>query len=228
MTPPDSFLAVGIGASAGGIEALDGFFQGLPQPLHAAYLITTHLSPDRHSLLTEVVTRFTQLPVAVATDGMTVEAGKVYVMPEATTMTVADGRIVLHEDAAPRERKPVDILLASLAVEYGERAVGIILSGGDSDGTLGMKAIKERGGITMAQVADGYGPRHPGMPDTAIAAGVADFAISVHHMGARLLEVSSIESLGREGAGTGVKDLPETHMHEIYAPCADRPRFQWL
>jgi two-component system CheB/CheR fusion protein len=199
MTSTDSFLVVGLGASAGGIEALEGFFRGVPDELDAAFLIATHLSPDRPSLLHEVIGHFSKRPVSIAEQDACIQAGHVYVLPEAATLSVAAGRLVLTAAGERRDRKPVDVLLASLAVEYGERAAGIVLSGGDGDGTLGLKAIKERGGITMAQVADGFGPRHHSMPDTAIASGFADFALPADAMGARLL--APADAPGAEGGG---------------------------
>lgn len=222
MTTPSPLYIVGLGASAGGIEALEGFFAGVPAELDAAYLITTHLSPDRHSLLTEIVRRFTSLPVVSAVDGSPITSRQVYVMPEATVMTVAEGRIKLHQQGIPRERKPVDILLGSLAESFNERAVGIILSGGDTDGTLGLKAIKAFGGITMAQVADGYGPAHHGMPDSAIAAGVADFCLPANAMGPKLLALSQADALvaaadAADAAAPIEGAMAEDRLQEIYA-----------
>ncbi|MET0617743.1 MAG: CheR family methyltransferase [Luteibacter sp.] len=223
MTSTDSFLVVGLGASAGGIEALEGFFRGVTDDLEAAFLIATHLSPDRHSLLHEVIAHFSTRPVSIAAHDAIVEAGHVYVLPEAATLSVAEGRLVLNVDGEQRrDRKPVDVLLASLAVEYGERAAGIVLSGGDGDGTLGLKAIKERGGITMAQVADGFGPRHRSMPDTAIASGFADFALPADAMGARLLELARALRGGdaaraRDAADDGSDAAQAAALHEIYA-----------
>lgn len=222
MTATDSFLVVGLGASAGGIEALEGFFRGVPDDLEAAFLIATHLSPNRHSLLHEVIGRFSTRPVSIAVQDATLRAGHVYVLPEAATLSVADGRLVLNADGERRDRKPVDVLLASLAVEYGERAAGIVLSGGDGDGTLGLKAIKGRGGITMAQVDDGFGPSHHGMPDTAIASGFADFALPAKAMGGRLLELAGALRAEQGGEPSGRVDgegdpAQEAFLQEIYS-----------
>ncbi|MDQ7997298.1 MAG: CheR family methyltransferase [Luteibacter sp.] len=200
MSLEDTFLVVGIGASAGGIEALQGFFQGVPDELDAAFVVATHLNPERESLLHEVLARFTSRPVSVAVHDSPVESGHVYVLPEGATLTTAQGRLVLTATVGRGEVKPVDLLLASLATDFAERSVGVVLSGGDGDGTLGVKAIKEHGGITMAQAPDGFGPRHPSMPDTAISTGFIDFALPAERMGARLLDMMhAADALERTG-----------------------------
>ncbi|MBC7285494.1 CheR family methyltransferase, partial [Hoeflea sp.] len=187
LLPP---LVVGIGASAGGIPALEGFFRALPDDSGMAFVIVTHLSPDRHSLLHEVIRRYTSTPVEVAEDGAMVRGNCVYVMPEGKILTIRNGIFHLRgDDPLHRERKPIDLFFASLAEDQGENAVGIIMSGGDSDGTLGIKTIKERGGITMAQTGDGSGPRNPEMPHSAMATGLIDFAEPAERMPERLLQI---------------------------------------
>ncbi|MSU89218.1 PAS domain-containing protein [Rhodobacteraceae bacterium 2CG4] len=183
-------LVVGIGASAGGIPALEGFFHALPGDSGMAFVIVTHLSPDRRSQLHEIIGRLAPIPVRAAEDGAQVRADHVYVMPEGKVLTISGGRLCLSDDdPMQRERKPIDVFFASLAEDQREHAVGIVLSGGDSDGTLGVKAIKARGGITMAQVRDGSGPRNPQMPESALASGFIDFAEPVEHMAERLLQI---------------------------------------
>jgi two-component system CheB/CheR fusion protein len=181
------FPIVGIGASAGGIEALEGFFQGLPSKPGLAFIVVTHLSPHRESLLHEIIARHTDLTVAVAENDVTVLRDCVYVLPADAIITLKSGRLQLRKpDGGRRERKPIDILFSSLAVDQEDFAASVVLSGGDGDGALGTKAVKERGGLTLAQVADGYGPKHPSMPDTAIATGYVDFALPANEMGAKL------------------------------------------
>ncbi|WP_198670776.1 chemotaxis protein CheB [Oceanicella sp. SM1341] len=148
-------LVVGIGASAGGIPALEGFFRDFPADSGMAVVVVTHLSPERPSLLHEVIGRFAPVPVLNAEEGAALEPDHVYVMPEGRLMTLSDGHIRLRP--APRERRarrPIDTFFASLAEDQGENAVAIVLSGGDGDGTLGVKAVKEHGGITMAQAVE--------------------------------------------------------------------------
>jgi two-component system, chemotaxis family, CheB/CheR fusion protein len=180
---------VGIGASAGGLRALEGFFAAMPANPGMAFVVITHLAPDRKSLLVEILARHAALPVEVAVEGQMVEADKVYVMPPNATLTIADGRLRLAEIPHDRhERSPIDIFFSSLARSCGEYAAGVVLSGSGADGVLGVKAIKENGGLTMAQTLDGSGPGFTGMPDSAIASGLIDFAAPVDAMAARLLE----------------------------------------
>lgn len=193
--PPDSFPIVGIGASAGGIEALEGFFRGVPENPGFAIVIVTHLSPERESLLHEIVGRYTDLPVNVAADEMQVEINQAYVLPADAILSIANGKLLVRRNTARPERKPIDIFFSALAVDIGERAVGIVLSGGDGDGTLGVKAIKERGGLTLAQIADGFGPQYPDMPNSAIASGLVDFALPAEEMGPRLAEFARTSAL---------------------------------
>ncbi len=185
------FPIVGIGASAGGIEALREFFREMPPDSGMAFVIVTHLNPERHSVLDEVVGRFTTMPVTTAENGVKVKPNEVYVLGEMATVVIEEGRLRIdQQDPDNRERKPVDLFFTSLAVERADFAAGVVLSGGDGDGTLGIKALKERGGLTMAQVADGTAPLHPSMPQSAIATGHVDFAIPVEQMGSQLIGFS--------------------------------------
>ncbi|MET4022691.1 CheR family methyltransferase [Bradyrhizobium sp. S3.2.12] len=188
MTAPDAFPIICVGASAGGIEALEGFFRGLPPEPGLALVIVTHLSPERESFLHEIVTRYTTLPVHVAADAIHVQNNHVYVMPAKAILGIKDRRLTLRKSGSYRQHKPIDIFMSMLAVDIGELAGGVVLSGGDGDGTLGVKAIKERGGITFAQVGDGFGPQHPEMPEAAISSGLIDFAIPAEDMGPKLVE----------------------------------------
>ncbi|MGO4917753.1 CheR family methyltransferase [Pseudogemmobacter sp. W21_MBD1_M6] len=189
-------LVVGLGASAGGIHALQAFFSKIPDDPDLAFVIVTHLSPDRESRLHDVMRRYTTLPVEVIKDGDPVRAGIVHVMPENVVLSIRDGIFRLLEvDPAHRERKPIDVFFSALAIDQQERAVGIVLSGGDGDGTLGLRVIKKYGGITFAQVANGTGPDNPEMPESAIASGAVDFALSAEEMPSTLLKVQKAAAL---------------------------------
>jgi len=156
-----------------------------------AFAVVTHLSPERESLLHEVIGRYTDMPVKVAEDDMPVEPDIVYVMPQNAVLTIDDTRLRIHTpNVQNRERKPIDVFFSTLAKDQGERSVGIILSGADSDGALGLKAIKEYGGLTMAQLPNGSGPHNPDMPQSAIASGVVDIAISAEEMGQKLVALA--------------------------------------
>jgi two-component system CheB/CheR fusion protein len=221
MSDQDHFPIVGIGASAGGIEALEGFFRGLPRDARAALVIVTHLSPDRESVLHEIIARYTDLPVEIASDGQEICSDRVYVMPSNHILTVEKRHLVLRKNTSRREPKPIDIFFSSLAVDTGELAVGVILSGGDSDGTLGVKAIKEYGGLTLAQVADGFGPQHPDMPDSAISSGLIDFAVPVEKMGEKLANyarsLALLDGISVLGEDFSIGKQFDEQLSEIYA-----------
>ena len=191
MTATDAteFPIVGIGASAGGVEALEGFFSGIQNRPGLSFVIVTHLSPERESMLHQIVARYTDLPVNIAADGMLVEIDNIYVLPADAILSIENRHLSIRKpNSSPRERKPIDIFFSALAADCGDLAAGVILSGGDGDGTLGIKAIKKRGGLTLAQVADGHGPRYPDMPDSAISTGLIDLAVPADEMGAKLVE----------------------------------------
>ncbi|MER9770754.1 CheR family methyltransferase [Mesorhizobium sp. M0220] len=181
------FPIVGVGASAGGIPAMEGLFKGLTGGTGMAFVVVTHLSPERESLLHEVIRRYTEMPVLVAEEGAAVQPDQVYVMPQNVVLTIRKGALSLRRpNTFNRERKPIDIFFSALAEDQGEYAVGIILSGGDSDGTLGARAIKEHGGLTIAQTSNGSGPRNPDMPQSAISSGLIDIAAPAEQIGAKL------------------------------------------
>ena len=179
---------VGIGASAGGLEALEGFFRNLPAQTRLSFVIVTHMGAGTHSALPQLVARLTPLPVLEAEDGQALEADHIYICPADHLLTLEDGNIRLHARLSNRQKRPIDIFLSSLGEEWGEAAVGILLSGGGTDGTLGMKTVKERGGLTFAQGSDGTAPIQSGMPDSAIAAGVVDLVLGVDEMAERLVD----------------------------------------
>ena len=163
MSHTPAFPIVGIGASAGGVEALEGFFRGLPSQPGLGVVVVTHLSPTHESSLPDILARFTEMPVNVVQQGAEVHPNAVYVLSSDSVLGIERGRLQLRRQPSDRrERKPIDIFFSALARDCGELAAGVVLSGGDSDGTLGLKAIKEHGGLTLAQVADGFGRRPPG------------------------------------------------------------------
>ena len=153
---------VGIGASAGGIEALEAMFRAMPGQPGLAFVVVAHLAPGRDTALPAIIGRFTQMPAVLAHDGQAVEADHVYVAPPNATLAVRQHRLVVNTHEVPHaERNPIDSFLGSLADDQGEFAIAVILSGSGSDGMLGIKAIKERGGLTVAQ---GSGRCRPATP----------------------------------------------------------------
>jgi two-component system CheB/CheR fusion protein len=201
------FPIVGIGASAGGVEALEGLFRAMPADSGMAFVIITHLAPERESLIAEIIGRCTKTPAREVHDGDAIEPNHIYTLQPGTLLTIAKGRLQVRPvNAAHRERNPIDIFLASLADNHGDSAVGIILSGSGSDGTLGVKAIKEHGGFTIAQGPDGI-QRHPGMPDSAIATGFVDLILPVEKMAAAL--VNYVQTAAPLGNLTDDREIQE-------------------
>ena len=184
-----------IGASAGGIEAFRLFFESMPADSGLGFVVVLHLSADRKSLLAEIIGRWTEMPVAEAGDNDLVEPNRVYVIPPGHIATLQQGRLQLRHLApdVPREATPIDQFFDSMAADLGEDAIGIVLSGTGHDGALGLKAIKARGGLTLAQGTDGSAPQHSGMPNSAIATGAVDLIVPVQDM-PRLVMAASTES----------------------------------
>src|SRR5262245_59827172 len=176
------FPIVGVGASAGGVEALEYLFKAMPPEPGMAFVIVTHLAPGRESMLPEILARDTRMPVLIAERDQEIRPNHVYVAPADTVLQIEKGRLGIRDIADGRERTPIDSFFAALAEDQGDCAIGIVLSGAGSDGTLGIKAIKEHGGLTLAQATDGSGPRHSSMPESAIASGLVDLAVSVESM----------------------------------------------
>jgi two-component system CheB/CheR fusion protein len=187
MAVSNRFPIVGIGASAGGVEALEALFRAVPTDSGMAYAVVTHLGSGHVSVLPEIIGRFTSMPVTAMRDSAPVKADHVYVLPPDSTATIEGGKLRLRSTAGQRERNPIDIFFAALAHDQGECAIGVVLSGGGSDGTLGIKAIKEGGGLTVAQGSDGSSPRHASMPESAVASGLVDLVLPVQDIPAKLV-----------------------------------------
>src|SRR5215216_6460541 len=163
----DEITVVGIGASAGGLKALQDFFETLPGETGMAYVVITHLHPEHESHLAELLQRHSQMPVRQVDGLVRVEKDHVYVIPPNRRLTMADSQIDLTEFNEPRgQRAPIDYFFRSLARGH-PNSVGIILSGGGTDGAVGVKAIKEEGGLLMVQHPDEA--EYNSMPNAAIA-----------------------------------------------------------
>ncbi len=185
-TPPDSGTRiVGIGASAGGLNALEEFLSHVPPNSGMAYLVVQHLDPTQKTILSGLLQRVTQMTVREAEHGMVVERDIVYVIPPATEMSVTGGALHLRKPNEPRGmRLPVNVLFSSLASAQGERAIAVVLSGMGTDGTLGMQAIKAVGGLTAAQQPESA--QFDSMPRSAISAGCADIVALPSELPARI------------------------------------------
>lgn len=166
---------VGIGASAGGLEALEEFFNAVPANSGLAFVVVSHQRPGQTSLLPQLLAKRAAIPAVEANEGMRVEPNRLYVAPPGSHMSLREGRFIFPEATVtePHVALPIDYFFRSLAEDRGPDAVGILLSGAGSDGTLGLKAIKGHAGMTLAQ--DASSARYSSMPQSAIAAGAVDY-----------------------------------------------------
>jgi len=180
------FLIVGLGASAGGLEAFEQFFRHVPSDSGLAFVLVSHLDPSHASILTEILQRSTVIPVIEAQDQMKVAPNCVYVIPPNCEMTIFHGALQLNLPKQPHSgRMPIDIFLYALAEDQGEQAVGIILSGTGTDGTLSLHAILDAGGVSLVQ--EPTTAKFDGMPRSAIQAGYASWVLPVEKMPEALL-----------------------------------------
>ena len=183
------FPVIGIGASAGGVEALTQFLKDLPARTGMSYVFIQHLAPGRESMLQEIISRATEIPVLTAGDGMTAEPDHFYVIPPGYDMGIFHGRLALFPVKDEKRRMPVDYFFRSLARDCGGRAIGIVLSGTGSDGTAGLLAIKGEGGITFAEDPDSA--KFDGMPRSAINSGAVDMALPPPAIARELARIGS-------------------------------------
>jgi two-component system CheB/CheR fusion protein len=163
-----AFPVVGIGASAGGLEALEELFDNLPSDTGMAFVVVTHQHPGHTSMLPELLRRKTEMNVVEATEGVQLQPNHVYVGPPGGQIAILDGRLHrLEAEKKEAPRLPIDYFFRSLATDQREKAICIVLSGTGTDGTLGMKAIKGESGMAMVQQPDSA--KYGGMPSSAIS-----------------------------------------------------------
>ena len=184
---PD-FQVVGIGASAGGLEAFTELLVHLPGDTGLAFVLIQHLDPGHRSLLAEILAPKTPMPVVEATEGLLVSPDSVYVAPPASDVRIEDGVLKLSPRPSAGPHLPIDSFLASLADDLKSKAVAVILSGTAADGAHGVMAVKAAGGVTFAQ--DPATARHPGMPESAIATGAVDFILPGAEIAAELAGIA--------------------------------------
>ena len=195
-----TFPVVGVGASAGGLDAFTKLLKNLPADTGMAFVLVQHLDPKHVSLLPELLARASAMPVVEISDGTRIAPNHVYVMPPNCSLAMLHG--VLHLMPRPDEHGkhlPIDDFLRSLAEDRQSNAIGVILSGTASDGTLGMKAVKAESGITFAQSKDSA--EYDGMPHSAIAAGHVDFVLTPEDIGKELVRIARHPFLSLEETG---------------------------
>jgi two-component system CheB/CheR fusion protein len=209
---PKPFPVVGVGASAGGYEAFAQLLDGLPRECGMAFVLVQHLDPKHTSSLTELLTKSSHMPVRQVTQGTHVEVDHIYVIPPNTDLVITDNTLEL----SPRVEKsgppmPVDHFLRSLAEDRKSQAIGVILSGTGSDGTLGLRAVKAEGGITFAQDSTA---KYDGMPNSAVQAGAVDFVLPPKGIAAALVEIGNHPYINHQ-LDKEEEKLPE-HPDEVF------------
>src|SRR5438128_5221073 len=187
-TPAPAFPIVGIGASAGGLEAVTHLLEHLPADTGMGFVLVQHLDPDHESALAQILARVTSMPVREVANDLRIAPNHVYIIPPNTDMAIALGVLKLQRRQAGRApHHSIDFFFQSLAQDQHECAIGVILSGTASDGTLGTEAIKAEGGITFAQDRSA---RYDSMPRSAIAAGCVDFVLSPENIAKELARIA--------------------------------------
>jgi two-component system CheB/CheR fusion protein len=208
----DDFLVVGLGASAGGIKAFKDFFAHVPPNSCMAYVVILHLSPEHESHLAEVLQVSTEMPVTQVRDAVKIEPNHVYVIPPNKSLEMNDSRLALSEIKRIEERRaPVDIFFRTLAQSKRERAVSVVLSGTGADGSMGMKRVKEMGGICVVQ--DPREAEYSDMPRHSIATRLVDYVLPVAEIPQKLVAYN--ERLGQMRVPLEVLETPETEERTL-------------
>ncbi len=214
-----SVITVAIGASAGGLEAFKVLLECLPVDTGLSFVVIQHLASGQESMLTDILSRFTKIPVQIVKDGSIVEPDHVYVIPPGATMTIE--KQVLRLNYKVKSLKPIDTFFVSLAEDLKSQSIGIILSGTGSDGTEGLKAIKAQGGITFAQTPSSA--QYGDMPQSAISAEATDFVLSPDKIAGELQKIAKNPHLARseiaakdEAETKGEKPKKETALNAIF------------
>lgn len=201
---PNFFPVVGVGASAGGLDAFKKLLKAIPEDSGMAFVLVQHLDPNHESLLTDLLQKVTSIPVLEISDDIKVESNHIYIIPSNKMLIANDGVLELSPRASKikRERNlPIDLFFTSLAEVHQSHAIGIVLSGTASDGTAGLKAIKDHGGITFAQDEESAAFRE--MPVSAVQAGVVDFILPPDQMPQKILEVNRNMHRGDDNQSNG-------------------------
>lgn len=217
MAKPKDNYYVGIGASAGGLEALEAFFKVMPTDTGLTFIVVQHLSPDFKSMMDELLARYTKMEILIAEDGMKTEPNKIYLIKPRTNLSIFKGKLYLQDQASRSHLNlPIDIFFRSLAEDKEKLAIGVILSGTGSDGTLGVRAIKESGGMVMVQ--DEQTAKFDGMPRSSIATGIVDYILPPHRMAEELLNYikhPDLSTMEKRFANKRSSEAPEGETDEL-------------
>ena len=186
MSNKPSYI-VGVGASAGGLEAIEEFFKNTPNDTKMAFVVIQHLSPTHKSMMVELLSRHTEMQVMRAEDGMSVEPNTIYLIPPNKNLSIFHGSLLLSDvDHSHGFNLPIDIFFRSLALDQEEKAIAVILSGTGSDGSRGIRNVKEKLGMVIVQ--EPASAKFDGMPKSAIATGMSDYVLSPAEIPNQLLQ----------------------------------------
>lgn len=215
LSPTDQPIVVGVGASAGGLEAFQQFLVGLPDDHGMVIVLIQHLDPEYNSLMPELVAAKTKSPVHSAKDKMSVDAGSIYLIPPGFDMEIKDGCLMLEKIATPRGvRRPIDRFFKSLAIDAGERAVAVVLSGTGSDGADGAREIKGLGGLVFVQ--DPEQAKYDGMPQSVLDRGCADVVSKAEEIIEVIRDYFNLRSSGKDDEPNEAQFLARIMRHVRY------------
>jgi two-component system CheB/CheR fusion protein len=210
------FPVVGVGASAGGLDSFKRLIKAIPENAGVAYILVQHLEPSHDSMLVEILQKITSIPVQEITNNVRVEPNRIYVIPSNKLLMAMDGRLELSPRGPKGEKNmPIDVFFTSLSEVHQNQAIGVVLSGTGTDGTLGLKAIKNHGGFTFAQ--EPLSIAFPGMPQNAIDAEVVDFILTPEEIPLQLARISEIFINGLEVEKEEGKSAREEAFRQIIA-----------
>lgn len=209
----DDLFVVGLGASAGGLEALQQFFRFMPPNSDLSFVVIQHLAPDYKSLMADILGKYTDMHVVQAEDGMILEPNQVYLIPPKKNLTLHNGMLFLKDYQPGLLNHPIDIFFTSLAEEMGDHSIAVVLSGTGSDGTNGIKSIKEKGGLTIVQTPQDA--KFDGMPKSAIATDVVDYVLPAKDIPGELLHYSHYRTM-MEAEPEEVLFTDEESLNHIY------------
>ncbi len=214
--PDDSLAIIGIGASAGGLVALKTFFDNVPENSGLAFVVVVHLSPDHESLMPQLLQPHARMPVTQVTDAVALQPNHIYIIPPRAQLSAIDTHLRVSQPETKHARGPIDHFFRTLAQTHQGNAVGVILTGTGSDGTLGIKAIKEAGGMVVAQnPADA---EFDGMPRSAIATGLVDLVLPVNDMPAQILRILKIRPALEVPAESGsLEERERKNLDDVFA-----------
>ncbi len=223
---PELFPVVGLGSSAGGLESLREFFSAMPAQNGMAFVIVQHLKPDHESMLGALLAKHTSMPVVSAVEGLHLQPDHIYVIsPRPFTILKRNGKKLSFSEVTGRIRMPIDYFFRSLGVACEEKAICIVLSGTGSDGTLGLKSVRETGGLVLAE--DPYHAQSEGMPRSAIRGGLADFVLRSGKMPEVLARYTAHPFMGRDGSQAASLTQSSDGLKAVFNALNSRPDYDF-